>query len=237
MPRVFDVPIGIHSPVIWPNRPLLGLAPYIEQTTADDESDLCSSAHESGPRSRINRCPFQCRRPRDRHVRADGLIRLFRTAHPRSRLLVTDGRWFTPPDRRATRLRVTACVGLTTASGHRPPRLRYGRSSGSSCCSSVSRQASGCCTRCQRVPCGLERLAAAILIRPAAGVGRRPDLRIAHRDDVAVRTRPGRRQQNDNRNEDAPSWRPDDEVPANRREPPQRGDEDDDQEHRDRRGS
>jgi hypothetical protein len=44
-------------------------------------------------------------------------------------------------------------------------------------------------------------------------------------------------QRNRRCNDDAPAWRPDDEVPANRREHPQRGDHSDEQEHRERRGS
>ena len=48
---------------------------------------------------------------------------------------------------------------------------------------------------------------------------------------------PDAAQRNGRRSEDAPAWRPDDEVPANRQESPKRGDRNDEQEHRERRGS
>jgi hypothetical protein len=48
---------------------------------------------------------------------------------------------------------------------------------------------------------------------------------------------PDRPQRNDRPSEDAPAWRPDDEVPADRREDSHRSDQDDEQEHRERRGS
>ena len=54
--------------------------------------------------------------------------------------------------------------------------------------------------------------------------------------DASDGGRPGERRK-DGGNDDAPASRPDDEVPANRREAPQRGDQNDEQEHRDRRGS
>jgi hypothetical protein len=44
-------------------------------------------------------------------------------------------------------------------------------------------------------------------------------------------------QRSDRRGEDVPARRPDNEVPANRREDPQRCGQDDEQEHRERRGS
>jgi hypothetical protein len=43
---------------------------------------------------------------------------------------------------------------------------------------------------------------------------------------------PAAPQRNDDRREEAPRFRPDDEVPANRREDSHRGDQDDEQEHR-----
>jgi hypothetical protein len=51
------------------------------------------------------------------------------------------------------------------------------------------------------------------------------------------RNDPDRPQRTDRHSEDAPAWRPDDEVPANRQEDPHRRDQDDEHEHRERRGS
>jgi hypothetical protein len=49
--------------------------------------------------------------------------------------------------------------------------------------------------------------------------------------------RPERERRNDRRSGDAPAWRPNDEVPANRREDPQRRDQDNEQEQQERRAS
>jgi len=50
-------------------------------------------------------------------------------------------------------------------------------------------------------------------------------------------TRVERERRNDRRSDDAPGWRPDDEVPANKQEDPRRRDQDNEKERRDRRGS
>jgi hypothetical protein len=50
-------------------------------------------------------------------------------------------------------------------------------------------------------------------------------------------SRPDVQHRSDRRNQDAPASRPDDEVPANRREDPRRHDQDNEQEHPERRGS
>jgi hypothetical protein len=48
---------------------------------------------------------------------------------------------------------------------------------------------------------------------------------------------PDGERRSDRRSQDTPRWRPDDEVPANRREDSERRDRDNEQEHPDRRGS
>ena len=50
-------------------------------------------------------------------------------------------------------------------------------------------------------------------------------------------SQPAAPQRSDDRREEAPRLRPDDEVPANRLEDSHRSDQDDEQEHRERRGS
>jgi hypothetical protein len=49
--------------------------------------------------------------------------------------------------------------------------------------------------------------------------------------------RPEMERRSERRNDDSPAWRPDNEVPSNRRDDQQRHDHDDEQEQRDRRGS
>ena len=51
-------------------------------------------------------------------------------------------------------------------------------------------------------------------------------------DDRRIRER-----RDDRLSDDAPAWRPNNEVPANKQEDPLRRDQDDEQEHRERRGS
>lgn len=65
---------------------------------------------------------------------------------------------------------------------------------------------------------------------------RHPSMTSKRAQDPDDSGRPGDKRTPDH-DDEAPAWRPDDEVPATRREAPQRGDRNDDEEHRDRRGS